>query len=432
MSDLPGQRQPLTEPRRQAGLPVPSAPSRPTAGIKPLHVLILGSLSAFGPLSTDMYLPALPAISAELGATMSQTQLTLSAGILGLALGQLIVGPLSDTIGRRRPLLGGIAAFTLASLLCMVAPSVYALLLLRLVQGLAGAAGIALALAIASDLYAGVALARCLALLMLVSGVAPIVAPVIGSQLLTVTSWRGIFVVLAIFGAVLLGAAWLSLRETLPAERRQPGGVAVALRGFGALLRERRFVGYALTSGLAFAACIVYISVSPFILQAVYGLSPQRLGLVFGANALALVVMSQISGAIVGRFAPQTLLRWGVALLGAGALFLLVAVLGGLGLPGVLAALLAVVASMGFIAPNAATLALTNARAAGSAAAVLGVLQFSIGALAAPLVGLGGTETALPMAATIAAFGLATGGALLIVSRAAPVDTTVGQPDLAG
>jgi DHA1 family bicyclomycin/chloramphenicol resistance-like MFS transporter len=376
--------------------------------IRALHVLVLGGLSALGPLSTDMYLPALPALSHELGATMAQTQLTLSAGILGLSLGQVLAGPSSDALGRRRPLLIGMAAFALASLLCLLAPSVAILTFLRFVQGVAGAAGIAIALAIVSDLYAGTLQARVFALLMLVSGLAPIIAPVFGSQLLAFTSWRGIFVMLALIGIGLLLAITFGLGETLPVDRRQSGGLAASLRAFRDLLADRRFVGYALASGLAFAAGIVYISVSPFILQNIYGLSPQRVGMLFGINALGLVIAAQISGRLVGRVPAQGLLAWGVALLALGALALLAVVLGGIGLAGILTALFLIIASLGLIAPNATALALADTKTAGSAAALLGVLQFSIGAVAAPLVGLAGTATAIPMAAAIAIFGIAT------------------------
>lgn len=376
--------------------------------IRALHVLILGGLSALGPLSTDMYLPALPALSRELGATMAQTQLTLSAGILGLSLGQVIAGPSSDALGRRRPLLIGVAAFALTSLLCIIAPSVAILTILRFVQGVAGAAGIAIALAIVSDLYAGSVQARVFSLLMLVSGLAPIIAPVIGSQLLTFTSWHGIFIMLALIGIGLLLAVTFGLGETLPAARRQSGGLAASLRAFRDLLINRQFVGYAFASGFAFAAGIVYISVSPFILQNIYDISPQQIGIVFGINALGLVIMAQVGGKLVGRVSSQTLLAWGVATLAIGTTALLGVVLGGIGLLGILPALFVAIASLGLIAPNATTLALANTAMAGSAAALLGVVQFSIGAIAAPLVGLAGTATAVPMAAAIAAFGIAT------------------------
>jgi len=378
-----------------------------STAIRALHVLILGGLSALGPLSTDMYLPALPALSRELGATVAQTQLTLSAGILGLALGQVIAGPSSDALGRRRPLLVGVAAFALASLLCIIAPSIAVLTILRFVQGVAGAAGIAIALAIVSDLYLGSVQARVFSLLTMVSGLAPIIAPVIGSQLLAFTSWRGIFVILGLIGMLLLPAVTFGLGETLPSDRRQRGGLIALLRAFRDLLRDRRFLGYAFTSGFAFAAGIVYISISPFILQNIYGVPPQRIGVLFGINALGLVIAAQVGGKLVGRVSSQALLAAGVAALAIGAVALLVVVLSGIGLAGILPALFVIVASLGLIAPNATALALSDTRAAGSAAALLGVLQLTIGAIAAPMVGMAGTATAVPMAAAIAAFGIA-------------------------
>lgn len=385
------------------------------------HVFILGGLTAFAPLSTDMYLPSLPTVSRDLGGTMSQAQLTLIACILGLSLGQVIIGPISDALGRRRPLLIGIAAYMLASLLCIVAPSIAVLTVLRFVQGVAGAAGIVIASAIARDLYAGIALARCVSLLMTVTFVAPIVAPVLGGQLLTFTSWRGVFVTLALIGVVALGATAFGLSETLPAGRRNRGGLSASLAVFRKLLMDRRFVGYALTGGFAFAGGITYISVSPFALQNIYGLSPQLFGLLFGVNALGLASMSQVSGRLIGRVSPLRLLTWGVVAIAVAGATLLVVVLSGIGLVGVLLSLFVLVASLGFIAPNSTALALANVNPemAGSASALLGVLQFSIGSVAGPLVGLGGSTSAVPMAAAIAAFGLASLLTFVVFSRPA-------------
>lgn len=376
--------------------------------IRVRHLLILGGLGAIGPLSNDMYLPSLPAVSHDLSATMSQTQITLSVCILGLALGQVIAGPISDALGRRRPLLIGVASFALASLLCGFAPSVAALIVLRFVQGVAGAAAIAIALAIASDLYAGIARARFFSLLVLVNSLAPIVAPVIGSLLLTFTSWRGIFVTLALIGVVLLLASAFGLGETLSPDRRQSGGITASLSAFRDLLTDRRFVGYALSCGFAFAACIVYYSVSPFILQNIYGVSPQLFGILFGINALGLGILSQVNERLVRKVSSQKLLTWGVAVMAIGGTAFLVGILSGIGLVGLLVSFFVMVSSLGLIVPNATTLALNNTRTAGSASALLGVLEFAIGAVTAPLVGIGGTTTAIPMALVIAAFGIAT------------------------
>jgi len=400
--------------------------------VRALHVLILGGLTAFAPLSSDMYLPSLPTVSHDLAATMSQTQLTLIALILGLSLGQVIVGPISDARGRRWPLLIGIAVYAITSLFCIFAPSIEALILLRFVQGVAGAAGIVLALAIARDLYAGIALARCISLLMMVNFLAPMLAPVLGGQLLTFTTWRGVFVTLALLGVVAFLGIAFGLRETLPAERRQSGGISASLRVFRDLLVDRHFVGYALTSSFAFAAGIVYISTSPFIFQNIYGLSPQIISYVFGVNALGLIIMAQVSARLVGRVSPRKLLTWGVAAIVIAGVALFMVVLTGVCLVGILPSLFVMTSSLGIIAPNATALALAkiDAQKAGSASALLGVLQFTIGAVFAPLVGIGGTATAVPMAAFIAAFGIITLLTFIVLCRPAwaYAETQVDQP----
>lgn len=373
-------------------------------------VLVLGGLGAFGPLSIDMYLPGLPALTGELGATASETQLTLSACLLGLAVGQVLTGPLSDALGRRRPLLVGVAAYTLASLLCALAPSVGALVGLRFVQGFAGAAGIVVSRAIVRDLHSGLAMARFFSLLMLVSGLAPILAPLVGAQVMRFTSWRGVFVVLAAIGAVLFVAAGLGLRETLPQERRQTGGLGATGRTFLRLLGDRSFVGCTLAGGFAIGAMFAYIAGSPFVLQNVYAASPQTFSIVFGANALGLIAAGQVNGRLVGRVAPARLLSLGLAASATGGLLLLAAAASGAGgLPAVLAPLFLCVASLGLVLPNTAALALSGQPPgqAGSASALLGLLQFVVGACVAPLVGLAGDRTALPMGLVMAALGLA-------------------------
>ena len=383
-------------------------------------VLLLGSLSAFGPLSIDMYLPGLPALRREFETGASQTQLTLSACLLGLALGQVVIGPASDALGRRRPLLLALAGYAAASLLCAAAPSVAALVALRFVQGFAGAGGIVVARAIVRDLHSGVAAARFYSLLMLVNGSAPILAPIFGGQLLRVTSWRGVFVVLALIGAALLLAAAVGLGETVAPEARQPGGVRATLRTFQLLLGDRAFVGYALSAGLAIAAMFSYIAGSPFVLQDIYGVSPQRFSLAFGANALGLVVAGQINGRLVGRVPLIRLLAGGLtAIAGGGAVLLAVVLIGGIGLVGILPALFVVVAGLGFVLPNATALALSaHPRTAGSASALIGGLQYAVGAASAPLVGLSGETTAVPMAVVIAVLGAAALAAFLLLARA--------------
>jgi MFS transporter, DHA1 family, multidrug resistance protein len=374
-------------------------------------VLLLGSLSAFGPLSMDMYLPGLPSMARDLSAPAWAAQLTITASMVGLAGGQLVAGPISDALGRRRPLLAGLAAYMAASLLCAMAPTIWLLLLFRVIQGAAGAAGIVIARAIVRDLHTGVAAARTFALLMLVNGLAPILAPLIGGELLHVTDWRGIFVVLAAIGALLLLAAWAMLAETLAPAARHGGGIAATLRIFRGLLGDREYMGYALAMGLAFGAMAAYIGGSPFVLQDIYGVSPQVFSLLFALNAGGIVVASQVGRALVDRLGPRALLNAGVSMSALGGLGVLASVLLDIGLIALLPSFFVLVASIGLVFPNATALALADhPQTAGSASAGLGLSQFAIGALAAPLAGVGGSHTALPMAlvtATLPVAGLA-------------------------
>ena len=386
------------------------------------HVLLLGALSAIGPLSTDMYLPSLPTISHALGTTMSLTQMTLTASLVGGALGQMIIGPISDARGRRGPLLVGMALYTLTSLLCLVAPSVGLLIVLRFAQGLTAAAGVVIARAIARDLYAHRALARCISLLMMVSFLSPIIAPVIGGQLLSVTSWQGIFGTLALVGAVMVLVVAFGLGETLHPADRQRGGVSASLAEFRHLLFDGRFIGLALALGFTFAAIFVYIASAPFILENIYGLSPGRASFVYGINALGVPIMAQVNAKLIGRVSPQKLLIWGTGVLAIGGIALIGAVITGIGLVGVLPSFFVLITNVGLIAPNATALALGNARAAGSASALLGVLQIIIGVVAVPLVGLGGSETAVPMALTIAVFGITTLATVVMVCHPGKID----------
>jgi DHA1 family bicyclomycin/chloramphenicol resistance-like MFS transporter len=371
-------------------------------------VLILGAISAFGPVSMDTYLPGLPELSRDLGVSASAAQLALTACLVGLAGGQLIAGPLSDAFGRRRPLLIGLAAFTAASLLCAAAPDVWSLTAARLIQGAAGAAGIVIARAVARDVYSGTPLARFFSLLLIVNGLAPILAPVVGAQLLHVTDWRGVFVVLAGFGAILFVAVAVGLHETLAPERRQGGGMRSTLATFRRLLAERRFRGYVLSCGLVFAAMFAYIAGSPFVLQDIYDVSEQAFSAVFGVNAAGILALGALGARLVERVGPTRLFVAGLGQQAVGAAGLLVAVLADAGLAAVLVALFLVVSSIGLVLPNASALALADhPRTAGSASALLGLCQFLFGAIAAPLVGVGGTDTAVPMAVVIVACALA-------------------------
>ena len=396
-------------------------------GARAEMVLIIGALSAFAPLSIDMYLPGLPAIALGLGASTAEVQLTLTACLLGLALGQLIAGPLSDTFGRRRPLLVGLAMYTVASLLCAVAPSVWGFIALRVLQGFGGAAGIVIARAVVRDHFEGSEAARFFALTMMVNGLAPILAPIIGGQLLLVTTWQGVFVVLGAIGATLFVAAWFRLRESLPPERRRSGRVADVMRSYRGLLTDRGFMSYVLASALAFAAMFGYISASPFIIEDVFGQSPQVFSIFFAVNALGIVVMSQVSGVLVRRVPPGRILLAGLLIAAVGGVLLAAAATAGLGLFGVAVGFFMVVASFGLVAPNATALALADQpHQAGSASALLGATQFLVGAVAAPLVSLGGTTSAVPMAAVIGGITWVALGTFLVLRRPARVTVVPG------
>ena len=372
---------------RDARLEVAPAPSRRRV------VLVLGALIALGPATIDMYLPALPTIGDDLAATPAQVQLTLTGTLVGLGLGQLVLGPVSDAVGRRLPVLVGTAVHVLASLLCMVAPNVAVLGGLRLVQGLSAAAAAVVATAVVRDLYSGNAAAVVLSRLMLVLGVAPVLAPTVGGELLRLTDWRGVFGALAVLGALLLLMAARALPETLPPSRRRTGGVVGTARAYGGLFRDRSYVGLVLVAGTAMAALFAYVSGSAFVLQEQYGLSEQQFGLVFGAGAVFLIAATQLNVRLLDRTGPAQIMTGGlVAGAVASAALLVVASTGG-GLVPLLAALWAVLAAVGLVMPNAPALALSrHASAAGTAAALLGAMQFGVGAVAAPLVGLLGTD----------------------------------------
>ncbi|CAM5384860.1 Bcr/CflA family multidrug efflux MFS transporter [Streptomyces xanthochromogenes] len=368
-----------------------------------LVTLVLGGLTALPPLSMDMYLPALPEVTDALRSPAATVQLTLTACLAGMALGQLVVGPMSDRWGRRRPLLIGMVVYVLATAVCAVAPNVELLIAFRLLQGLAGAAGIVIARAVVRDLYDGVEMARFFSTLMLISGVAPVVAPLIGGQVLRLTDWRGVFVVLTVIGVLLTAVVFKWLHETLPVERRHSGGVGEALRTMGGLLKDRVFTGYMLAGGFAFAALFAYISASPFVVQEIYGASPQTFSLLFGLNSVGLVVVGQINGKLlIGRVSLDKALGFGLAVitLAATALLLMTSgAFGEVGLAPIAAGLFVLMSAMGLAMPNTNAQALMRTpNAAGSASALLGTSSFLVGAVASPLVGIAGEATAVPMA----------------------------------
>ncbi|WP_205519169.1 Bcr/CflA family multidrug efflux MFS transporter [Streptomyces olivoreticuli] len=387
-----------------------------------LVTLVLGGLTALPPLSMDMYLPALPEVTDALHRPAATVQLTLTACLLGMALGQLVVGPMSDKWGRRRPLLTGMVIYVLATAVCALAPTAELLIGFRLVQGLAGAAGIVIARAVVRDLYDGVAMARFFSTLMLISGVAPVVAPLIGGQVLRLTDWRGVFVVLTAVGLLLTLVVWRGLDETLPPERRQAGGLRETLKAMGGLLGDRVFTGYMLSGGFAFAALFAYISASPFVIQDIYGASPQTFSLLFGVNSVGLVLVGQINGKIlVGRVSLDKALGAGLAVVTLASVALLLMASGAFGEPGLVpiaVGLFVLMSAMGLAMPNTNAQALMRSRdAAGSASALLGTSTFALGAVASPLVGIAGEGTAVPMAVVQVACAVAAVVSFLVLCR---------------
>ncbi len=357
-------------------------------------IVVLGGLIALGPLTIDMYLPALPTITADLMTTSSTIQLTLTGTLVGLALGQLVIGPLSDALGRRRPLLIGTAVHVLASAAIIIAPNVAVLGALRVLQGVGAAAGAVIALAVVRDLFSGRAAATLLSRLILVMGVAPVVAPTLGGYLLTVTSWRGVFAFLAVYGLIIIPLTARTLRETLPVERRRSAGVRQTLRTYGGLFHDRVFVGLILVAGLAMAGLFGYVAGSSFVFQEEYGLNQQQFGLVFGAGAVWLIAATQLNAYLLRRFEPRVLLL--AAVIGgtvSGLVLLTLAATGVGGIVGILVPMWAALFSVGLALPNAPALALArHGDAAGTAAALLGAVQFGVGAIVSPVVGILGNN----------------------------------------
>ncbi|MFB6893195.1 multidrug effflux MFS transporter [Kitasatospora sp. NPDC056327] len=384
-------------------------------------ILVLGGLVALGPLTTDLYLPGLPAIAEDLAAEPAAVQLTLTFSMFGVAAGQLIFGPLSDRFGRRPPLLVGLVVYTLASVACVIAPNLPVLIAGRFVQGAAGAAGLVIGRAVARDRFEGVAMIRFLASITLISGLAPILAPLFGAQLLRVTSWRGTFGALAALGLLLTLVAFGALRETLPASARRGGGLSVTLRTMGGLLRDVPFLGLMLTSTFAFGTLFGYISGSSVVLQHVYHVSPQTYSLLFGLNSLAIVASTQVNGRLLApRFAAAKLMLAGlVTAVAAGVALVLVTAVWDLGLVAVCASLFVVMAALGVVLPNSAAraLSLVPPQAAGSASALLGTANFLCGAVVAPLSSLGGSPSAVLLGVVVLTCALLATASYLMLLR---------------
>ncbi|MCS0634728.1 multidrug effflux MFS transporter [Streptomyces sp. LP05-1] len=388
-------------------------------------ILLLGLLCAMAPMAIDLYVPALPAIASSLETTPAAVGITLSANVAGLAVGQLLMGSLSDVLGRRRPLLAGLFVFALASLGCALASSLAVLTVLRFLQGLAGAAGPVLGRAIARDLYSGSRLAQLFGTLSLVMGIAPVCAPVLGGGLLRVSSWHGLFTALAVVGAVLALWSARSMPETLPPGQRTSTGPSDVFRAYGRLLGNRTFRAYALTLGALFAVLFAYVAGASFVLQNGYGLTPTAASAVFALVAAGMVAGGAATGRLARRTTPRRILAGATAVLVVAGAGVLAAAWAAAPLAVLLVPLLAQIAAFGFAVPCCTTLAMSGqSGATGSASALLGVTQFTTGALVTPLVGLGGADPALAMACVM------TGAAVLAATgaRLARRVATPGHP----
>jgi DHA1 family bicyclomycin/chloramphenicol resistance-like MFS transporter len=354
-------------------------------------------LTVFGPISMDLYLPALPALTLELSAATSVAQLTVTACLVGLAAGQLIAGPLSDRYGRRGILLIGIVAYIATSLLCAASPSIELLIAARLVQGLTGGVGIVIAQAAGRDVYAGGALIRFYGRLTVVGGFAAIVGPLIGGLLNSVTDWRGLFVFLAAIGAGILIITLVAFDETLPHASRTTGGLGRTLHDFRTLVSDRVFLGAILNQGFLYAALFAYLSGATFVLQDIYGLSPLGYALAFGANSAGFMVLGFVAGRTAGRSLRGTL-SVGIIVAGIGALGLLASGLTRMPLWVVLVSLFLLAGGVAVTSPPATTIALVEyPQIAGTASSLLGMVRFGFGGVAAPLVGIAGATSILPL-----------------------------------
>jgi DHA1 family bicyclomycin/chloramphenicol resistance-like MFS transporter len=359
-----------------------------------------------------MYVPALPAIARDLEVSTALTQLTLTTFLIGLAAGQLVSGPLSDALGRRRPLLAGAAVYAGASAACALAPSVHILAGARFAQGLAAAAGVVISRAVIRDLYSGAALARAYSRLYVVVGAAPIVAPVLGTQILRFTSWRGIFVTLAALALVLIAVGLFRLPETLRVERRTAAGFRATATTFRVALRHRGLVGYALTLGCAAAALLSALAGAPFVVQEAYGESPQAYGFVLLVGGLVVVGTTQLNSVLLRELPPERLLAFGCFVAATAGLAMIA--FGGRSVWAFVVCFVGVFASYGFVAANATALALREqAAVAGAAAALLGLVQFGTGGVAAPLTGLAGADRVAPLGIVIST--LALGGLVSLI-----------------
>lgn len=364
--------------------------------------ILLGALGLLGPFTIDTYLPSFPTIVKDFHTTASLVQISLTACLLGLGAGQLFIGPLSDVKGRRKPLLLFLCLYLLASLTCSFSPNIYFLILDRFVQGFSAAGGLVVSRAIVRDLFSGKELTKFFTLIVLVGNLGPIVAPIAGGAILSFTKWNGVFIVLACIGAILIFMVSLKLPETLPPEKRVPSNLSQLMSNFGSLFKEREFMGYAFTQGFTTAGIFAYVSGIPFVYQNIYHVSPQQFSLLFGVNGLGLIIGSQLVGRLADYISERTFLKIGLGISIAAGAILLIALLLKAPLIAVAIPIFFFVSSISIIGTTSFALAIeSQGHIAGSASALLGLLPFVLGSLSAPLVGIAGSYTGVPMGVTI-------------------------------
>jgi len=354
-----------------------------------VYVIVLGALTALGPFTIDLYLPAFPAVEAAFNSTEAAVQLTLTATTIGFALGQLVVGPWSDKIGRRTPLIAATIVHIVASFGVALAPDMVWVGIFRVLQGVGAAGGGVVAMAMVRDLFGGLPLVRMLSRLALVSGLAPIIAPVIGSQLLLVMDWRGIFWFLTAYGIIVILAAIFFLVETLPKERREDKGHSTVGERYKALFSDRVFVGVAIVAGMTFSGLFAYLSASSFLFQDGFGFNAQQFGFLFAINSLGVVFGVQTSSRLAKYFGPQWILLGAVIGMLVSATAIVALDLAGAGLTGIVIPLWFFIASCGFAFPCQQVLALANhGGEAATAASLMGAINFGLAGAISPLVGL--------------------------------------------
>lgn len=360
-------------------------------------ISFLGILSALGPLAIDMYLPALPSMPVEFKTSMPMIQLSLTATILGMAVGQIFGGPMSDMWGRKRPLIWGMGIFSIASLICVWASTIKVFLMARLLQGLAGAIGIVVSKAMARDLAGGSELTKIVATLMMINGLAPILSPVIGGQVLLFTSWRGVFVLMLAVGIFLVHCV-VKVQETLPVEKRLPANLLMTFKTYGALLKNSYFMGFCLVQSFSFVMLFAYISGSSFVFQGVYNVSPQMFSLIFGVNGAGLLLCNALTRRLTGYIEDIRLLRWSLSVSCAGSFILLIGFWMNSSIWIILTILFITLSAFSMMGATSFSLAMhSQSKNAGSAAALLGFFATSLGAITGPLVGMGDVVSAIPM-----------------------------------